>query len=215
MDRPLAVGVLASGEGRTLDGLARGAGAYRIAVVVVDRPGAGAVEVARRHGLAVADVGRPGASADAWGDRITAELEGREVGLVVLAGFLSILPRSWTARWHGRAVNLHPSLLPRFGGPGMHGARVHAAVLASGAKESGATVHLVTGDIDGGPAVARARIPVEEGDTVELLRERLRPVEIELLVRTVNEFASGRRPLPYPGGDERPGADLARPARRA
>jgi phosphoribosylglycinamide formyltransferase 1 len=215
MDRPLAVGVLASGEGSTLDGLARAVGRYRIALVVVDRPDAGAIEVARRHGLPVVDVGRSGTSADDWGDRITAELVRRGVDLVVLAGFLSILPLTWTDRWRGRAVNLHPSLLPRFGGPGMHGARVHAAVLAAGVPESGATVHLVTGDVDGGPAVAQARIPVRAGDTPETLRERLRPVEIDLLVRTLNEFASGARPLPYPGGDERPGAERARPVRRA
>jgi phosphoribosylglycinamide formyltransferase 1 len=214
MDGPLPVGILASGEGSTLDGLARGAGRYRIAVVVVDRAGAGAVAVARRHGLAVVDVGRPGARPDPWGDRITSELERNGVLLVVLAGFLSILPSSWTDRWRGRAVNLHPSLLPRYGGAGMHGLRVHAEVIAAGERETGATVHLVTGDVDGGPSVARARVPVLPGDTAETLRDRLRPVEIDLLVRTVDEFASGRRPLPYPGGDERPAADRAPADRR-
>jgi phosphoribosylglycinamide formyltransferase 1 len=202
MSAPLAIGVLASGEGTTLDALARAQGPYRVAVVLVDRPLVGAIEVARRHGLEVVDVGRPRKDPLAWADRVSDELARRGVELVVLAGFLSILPPTWEARWRGRAINVHPSLLPRFGGHGMYGLKVHAAVLAAGERESGATVHLVTGDVDGGPALARARVPVEPGDTPERLRDRIRPVEHELLVRTVTEFATGARPLPYSGGDD-------------
>jgi phosphoribosylglycinamide formyltransferase 1 len=215
MERPLAVGVLASGEGSTLDGLARAADRYRIALVVVDRPEAGAIDVARRNGLEVAEVGRPGSEPEAWGRRVTLELERRGVELVVLAGFLSILPLGFTDRWRGRALNLHPSLLPRFGGRGMHGLRVHAAVIASGAAESGATVHLVTGEVDQGPAVAQATVPVEPGDTPETLRARLRPVEVELLVRTVGEFADGSRPLPYSAGGDPRGVARGRTSRPA
>ncbi len=202
MPAPLEIGVLASGEGTSLDALARAQGTFRIALVVVDRPRAGAIEVARRRGLEVVEVGRPGPGPEVWAARISDELERRGVRLVVLAGFLSILPSSWATRWAGRAINLHPSLLPRFGGPGMYGLKVHAAVLAAGEHESGATVHLVTGDVDGGPAIARARVPVEPGDTPERLRERIHPVEVDLLVRTVQRFAAGAIPLPYSGGDE-------------
>jgi phosphoribosylglycinamide formyltransferase-1 len=84
----------------------------------------------------------------------------------------------------------------------MYGPRVHRAVLESGDRETGATVHLVTSDIDGGPIVAQERMPVLSGDTPETLRSRLHPVEVELLVRTIRRFANGELPLPYatPGG---------------
>ncbi len=199
MGSPLPIAVFASGEGTTLDALARAAGDYRIVLVVVDRPGVGALEVARRHGLPAIEVGRPRTQAEAWAARITRELEARGVALVVLAGFLSILPPSWAERWAGRAINTHPSLLPRFGGRGMYGLRVHAAVIASGATESGATVHLVTEATDAGPTIAQARVPVLPGDSPEVLRDRIHPVEIELLIGTIRAFATGARPLPYPG----------------
>ena len=86
----------------------------------------------------------------------------------------------------------------------MYGLKVHAAVLAAGETESGATVHLVTGAVDGGPAVAQARVPVRPGDTPESLRDRLRPVEVELLAATVRRFADGTLPLPYPSAADRP-----------
>lgn len=202
MGSPLPIAVFASGEGTTLDAIARAAGDYRIVLVVVDRPGVGALEVARRHGLPAIEVGRPGTQRDAWAARITRELEHHGVELVVLAGFLSILPPSWAERWVGRAINTHPSLLPRFGGRGMYGLRVHAAVIASGATESGATVHLVTEATDAGPPIAQARVPVLPGDSPETLRARIHPAEIELLIGTIRDFATGARPLPYSG--ERP-----------
>jgi phosphoribosylglycinamide formyltransferase 1 len=200
MGGPLAVGVLASGHGTTLDGLAEAADVYRVVVVVVDRPGVGAIEVARRHGIPVVEVGRPAGAPAAWAARVTDALVAHGVELVVLAGFLSILPESWVRRWQGRAVNLHPSLLPRFGGPGMYGLKVHAAVLAAGETESGATVHLSTTAVDGGPILAQARLPVLPGDTPESLRRRIHPLEVDLLVRTVREFATGARSLPASAG---------------
>jgi phosphoribosylglycinamide formyltransferase 1 len=196
MGPPLAVGVLASGRGTTLDGFAAAADLYRVVVVVVDRPGIGAIEVAHRHGIPVVEVGRPGSAPDPWANRVTDALVAHGVELVVLAGFLSILPESWVRRWQGRAVNLHPSLLPRFGGPGMYGLKVHAAVLAAGETESGATIHLSTTAVDGGPIVAQARLAVVPGETPESLRRRIHPLEVDLLVRTVREFATGARSLP-------------------
>jgi phosphoribosylglycinamide formyltransferase-1 len=207
MRAPLALGVLASGEGTTLDGLAAAiageSDSVRIALVVSDRPGATALERARRRGLATSVVPHRAADPEGWSRRITAELEGADVELVVLAGFLSILPESWVERWRGRAVNLHPSLLPRYGGRGMHGRRVHEAVLAAGDRETGVTVHLVTSDVDGGPSIAQQRVAVRPGDSPESLRGRLRPVEVQLLADTVRRFADGSLPLPYPGGDDR------------
>ncbi len=207
MRPPLRLAVLASGEGTTLEGLvaalAGESASLEIVIVVSDRPHARALDRARNLGLPTAVVEVDNADPAGWSGRLTAVLEGRDVELIVLAGFLAILPPSWVARWSGRAVNLHPSLLPRYGGRGMHGRRVHQAVLAAGDRESGVTVHLVTGTVDGGPAIAQQRVPVLPGDTAESLRNRLRPVEVELLASTLRRFARGELPLPYPGGDDR------------
>lgn len=170
----------------------------RIAIVVADRPHAPAIERARRHGLATLILPSRGVDRDEWAQRLTAALETQGVELVVLAGFLTILPPSWVEHWRGRAVNLHPALLPRHGGPGMYGLHVHRSVLESHEAETGATVHLVTGAVDGGPTIAQARLAIQPGDTPESLRARLHPVEVELLAETLRRFAEGALPLPYP-----------------
>lgn len=214
MRLPLRVGILASGEGTTFDGLAAALAPeperVRLVLLLSDRAGAPVLERAERRGIPTAVVAPSDGGDTAWAERITTELLAREVDLVVLAGFLAILPAPWVERWRGRAMNLHPSLLPRYGGRGMHGRRIHEAVLAAGDRETGATVHLVTGTVDGGPPVAQERLPVRPDDTPETLRERLRPVEVELLAATLRRFADGALPLPYPGGDDR-----ARDGRRA
>jgi phosphoribosylglycinamide formyltransferase 1 len=202
MPPALMLGVLASGEGTTLEGLADAfatdPSAVRIAVVISDRPGARVLERAQRRALPTAVVPLAGPVTDAWADRVTAELVAHHVDLIVLAGFLPILPPSWVERWQGRAINTHPSLLPRHGGRGMYGRRVHEAVLAAGDRETGATVHLVTNTLDGGPAVAQERMAVAPGDTPETLRARVRPLEVSLLAATILRFADRTLPLPYP-----------------
>jgi len=199
---PLPIAVLASGEGTTLDALAdlvqAGRLPARIVLVVSDRPQAPAIAKARRHGLPTVVLPSRGTPPDDWGRELTSELATRAVELVVLAGFLTILPPSWVERWRGRAVNLHPALLPRHGGPGMYGPHVHRSVLAAGDPETGATVHLVTTDVDGGPTLAQQRMPVLPGDTPESLRARLHPIEVALLADTLRRFADGTLPLPYP-----------------
>lgn len=201
MARALAVGVLVSGEGTTLDGLAEmAAGGHlpaRFALVVSDRPHAPAIERSRVRGLPTLVVPTHGVDPEGWAARLTVELEARGVELVVLAGFLSILPSSWVAHWRGRAINLHPSLLPRYGGPGMYGRKVLEAILAAHERTTGATVHLVTDEVDGGPPIAQERIPVVPDDTPETLRARLAPVEVRLLALTIRRFVEGTLPLPY------------------
>jgi phosphoribosylglycinamide formyltransferase 1 len=202
VSRTLIVGVLVSGEGTTLDAIAElatgGHLPVQLALVVADRPHAPAIERARRRGLPTLVLPTRGVPLDAWTRRLTAELTERGVELVVLAGFLTILPPDWVAAWQGRVINLHPSLLPRHGGPGLYGARVHEAVLAAGEGETGASVHLVTAEVDGGPVLAQARLKVQPDDTPETLRTRLHPVEVELLAATLRRFADGSLPLPYP-----------------
>lgn len=201
MTRTLPVAVLVSGEGTTLEALAElavgGHLPIRIVLVVSDRPHIPAIERARRRGLPTIVLPTRGVDPDVWSDRLTQELVDKGVELVVLAGFLSILPPRWVERWLGRAINLHPSLLPRYGGPGMYGPRVHRAVLASGDRETGATVHVVTSDVDAGPTVAQERLPVLPDDTPESLRARLHPVEVALLAATLRRFAEGELPLPF------------------
>ncbi len=201
MSRILTVAVLVSGEGTTLDALAEQASGghlpVRIALVVADRPHAPAIEKARRRGLATLVLPSRGVPAEDWGRRLSDELTAKGVELVVNAGFLTILPPNWVAAWRGRAINVHPSLLPLHGGRGLYGMRVHEAVLAAGERVTGATVHVVTDDLDRGPTIAQERIDVLPDDTPASLRARLHPVEVELLAATLRRFADGALPLPY------------------
>jgi len=216
--RPLSIAILASGEGTTLDALADRVGdgtlPARIALVLTNRADVGAIARARRHGLTTVVVPNRGVRTEEWADHVTQELTARGTELVVLAGFLAILPPSWVRRWSGRAINLHPALLPRYGGRGMYGDRVHRAVLASGDALTGVTVHLVTAAIDGGPILAQAKVAVLADDSPERLRARLHPIEVELVADTIRRFAEGALPLPYPEPDapappRRDGADDA------
>jgi phosphoribosylglycinamide formyltransferase 1 len=197
----LRIAVFASGAGTTLEALARAieSGTLHAALVLVvaDRPGAPALARAERRRVPTLVLPLRGRSAQNWSDALDLALSEHRVELVVLAGFLSILPEVWLRGWSGRAINLHPALLPKFGGRGLYGLKVHEAVLASGATESGATVHVVTAGVDDGPILAQRRVPVLPGDTPETLRERLRPVEHELLISAIGRFASGSLPLPY------------------
>jgi phosphoribosylglycinamide formyltransferase 1 len=201
MPRRLAIGVLASGEGTTLDALAeQAAGGHvpaRITMVISDRPYAPVLEKARRRGLATAVLPLKGTPEAKWTNQATKLLTDAGVELVVLAGFLSIVPPSFTKIWEGRAINIHPSLLPRYGGRGLYGDKVHAAVLAAGDRETGATIHLVTDDVDGGPVLAQQRVLIEPGDTPERLRHRVQAAERVALYSVIARFAEGEWPLPY------------------
>jgi phosphoribosylglycinamide formyltransferase 1 len=205
MARELPIAVLVSGEGTLLEALAAelraGPLPVRIALVVSDRPRAGAVERARRAGIPTECLPHAGLSDERWSLALDSLLRSRGVELVLLAGFLAVLPAELLARWAGRVINVHPSLLPRYGGPGMYGLNVHRAVLAAGDATTGATVHLVTRAVDAGPILAQRSLPVEVGETPERLRDRLRPVELELLTEVLGRFARGEWSLPHPAGD--------------
>jgi folate-dependent phosphoribosylglycinamide formyltransferase PurN len=116
------------------------------------------------------------------------------IGLVVLAGYLKLVPAGVVARFRWRMINVHPALLPDFGGAGMYGRRVHQAVLDSGAPASGASVHYVNEEYDRGPVIAQERVPVEPGDTPDTLAARVLVAEHRLLPKVVLELA--RRGLP-------------------
>ena len=118
------------------------------------------------------------------------------VDLVVLAGYMRMLGPRVLGRYRGRVLNVHPALLPAYGGRGMYGERVHAAVLAAGERVTGVTVHLVDEEYDQGPIVAQAEVPVLEGDTVESLRLRVLRREHELYPETLQKIATGEIELP-------------------
>ena len=120
---------------------------------------------------------------------ILATLEKHEVNLVILAGYMKKLGPGTLARYRGRVLNVHPALLPKYGGRGMYGARVHEAVLAAGDSESGATVHLVDEEYDRGPILAQRKIAVLMGDTPERLAARVLEVEHQLYVDTLQRIA--------------------------
>jgi phosphoribosylglycinamide formyltransferase 1 len=201
MARVLPVSFLVSGEGTTLDAIgetiAGGHLSVRVALVVADRPHVPAIEKARQRGFATTVIPTRGVPESEWTSHLTTALRAQGTELVVLAGYLSILPRPWVADWRGRVINLHPSLLPRYGGRGMYGPKVHAAVLAAGERETGATLHLVTDAVDAGPTLLQARIPIEPNDTPDTLRSRLHPIEVRLLADALRHFADGSWPLPY------------------
>lgn len=191
--RAARVAVLVSGGGTNLqallDALAAPAASARVVLVVSSRAGVGALDRAARADVPTLVLTDPADPAE-----LLAALEGAQADVVVLAGYLKKVPRQVVARFRHRMINIHPALLPNFGGPGMYGARVHAAVLASGKRESGVTVHYVDEEYDRGPIIAQRRVPVLADDTPETLAARVLTAEHELLPAVVLELA--RRGIP-------------------
>ncbi len=199
---PMRVAVAVSGRGSNLDALLRTLAPGRTAEVVLvlsNRPEAGGLDVARARGIPTV-VLHDSTDAEAWLDT----LERAHAELLVLAGYLKLVPPAVVARWRGRIINVHPALLPAFGGPGMYGRRVHEAVLRSGATESGASVHLVDEVYDRGQVLAQERVPVLPGDTPETLAARVLAVEHRLLPAVVLAAAEAGRPVPIPASDPCP-----------
>ena len=193
----LRVGVLVSGTGTTLQALIDACGGgevpAEIAVVVSNVPGAFALERAREAGIAAVTIDHRAFPAKAAFEAALREtLDAHRVGLVCLAGFLRILSPAFVGSFAGRVMNIHPALLPAFGGKGMYGDRVHEAVLASGARVSGCTVHFVTDVPDGGPIIAQAAVAVRDDDTPAALAARVRREELRLYPLAVRLFAEGR-----------------------
>jgi phosphoribosylglycinamide formyltransferase-1 len=189
------IAFLLSGHGSTLANLLErmeaGDVPGEVVVVLSDRAGAHGLEHARRRGIPVAVVERR-----AYPDRaaFSRALEGalrtHAPDLVVLGGFLSVF--RVPADLQGRILNVHPSLLPAFGGEGFFGDRVHRAVLEAGASVTGCTVHVVTNDVDEGPIVEQVEVPVEANDTVDALAARVQAAERELYPRVIRDFVTGR-----------------------
>ena len=173
------IAVLVSGGGTNLQALLDAEAAGRIphgeiVLVVSNKPGAYALERAKKAGVPAAVVSKQECGSQAaFEQRLQGILELDGVDMIILAGFMSILPQEFTAQWPNRILNVHPSLLPAFCGAGYYGLRVHEAALARGVKVTGATVHMVNEIPDGGPIVLQKAVEVLPGDTPETLQRRV------------------------------------------
>lgn len=182
--------VFASGGGSNLDAILRylrdiPAAPVAVRLVIADRP-CGALAKAAEAGIPTSVVDDP-----RDGEAMVDLLARHDISIVALAGYLRLVPMQVTVRYAGRMVNIHPALLPRHGGPGMYGRRVHAAVLAAGDAESGATVHFVDPQYDRGAPIAWARVPVEPDDTIDTLAARVLRAEHFLFPRVLHAVAAG------------------------
>lgn len=193
------IAVFVSGGGTNLQALIDAAAQGRIengrlALVVASNPGAYALERAAAAGIETLVFRRQDhAPAARYAEELARALAAREIGLIVLAGFLTVLPDEFCRRYENRILNVHPSLIPSFCGEGFYGLRVHEAALAKGVKVTGATVHFVSEVVDGGAIVAQKAVAVREDDTPETLQKRvMTEAEWQLLPQAVSDFCAGR-----------------------
>ncbi len=179
-----------SGFRAVVGAIAEGRLQARARLLVSNRRHAPALEFARAHGVPVRII--PTLPNERLADvRLCAALQRAQAQLVILSGYLRRLGPCTLGVFEGRILNIHPALLPNFGGEGMYGLRVHEAVIAAGAKVSGATVHLVDEAYDHGPVVAQREVPVLPGDTPQRLQARITAMEPELLIETLQAIAGG------------------------
>jgi phosphoribosylglycinamide formyltransferase-1 len=190
------IAVAVSGSGRTLENLVGSnlhGKSYRVSLVIASSKDCKAFGISRNLGIPVlvANFRTMAKAGDgsSWMFRFLGE---KEISLVVLAGFLKPFPCQ--ADWVGRIVNIHPALLPEFGGHGMYGMRVHEAVLKSGRRESGATVHFVTDEYDRGEIIARTLVPILSNDSADLIAERVFAAECKIYPTVIADLLAGKLP---------------------
>lgn len=199
MNSPLRLAVLASHGGSNMQAIMDNITAdrldARIVLVISNNSESGALERARRAGVPWRHIS---ARTHPEGEdaAITEAIRQSHADLVVLAGYMKKLGPRLLAAYSGRILNIHPALLPAYGGAGMYGIHPHEAVIAAGEKESGATVHLVTDEYDRGPILGQKRVPVLPGDTAETLQKRVLGVEHQIYSEVIQGIAEGRIRLP-------------------
>ena len=186
----LRVGVLGSTRGTALQGVldavADGSLDVELAVVISNKESAQILERAAKHGVRTLYVDATGLKRSEFDERVSAALQEVEVELVLLIGYMRIVTSGFVETWRGRLLNVHPSLLPAFGG--MMNLSVHEAVIASGVKETGCTIHQVTEEVDAGPIVLQKRCAVLPDDTPERLKERVQALEQEAFVEVLRSW---------------------------
>ncbi len=190
MPERVPLGLLISGRGSNMEAILKAAADPTFpaepVLVVSNRPDAAGLAIAAARGVPTAVVPhRAYPTREAFEDALDAVLRASGAQLVALAGFMRVLTEGFVARWRGRLLNIHPSLLPKY--PGLD---THARVLAAGEEESGATVHLVTGALDAGPILAQARVPVLAGDTPGTLAARVLEAEHRLYPEAIRAFVA-------------------------
>jgi phosphoribosylglycinamide formyltransferase-1 len=192
---PQAIVVLISGRGSNMRSLVAQSrlpdSPYRVASVLSDKPDAAGLAVARDLGIATRAIAAVEAATpaarEAYDERLAAAIDAYAPSLIVLAGFMRILSGQFVERYAGRILNIHPSLLPKY--PGLH---THRKALAAHDAEHGATVHFVTAELDGGPPVIQARVPVQPDDDEATLAARVQAVEHRIYPLAVGWFCDGR-----------------------
>lgn len=195
----LNIAVLVSGGGTNLQALidAEKRGEIvngKITCVISSKPGVYALERAEKNGISTVVIARSDYKDIAsYTAAVTKELQDRKADLVVYAGFMTILDSQIVKAFPGKMMNVHPALIPSFCGKGFYGLHVHEAVLESGVKLTGATVHFVTEECDGGPIIMQKAVPVLKGDTPEVLQKRvMQECEWKILPESVSLFCQGR-----------------------
>lgn len=184
--------VFASGSGTNfqsiIDAVQRGELSARISGLIANKAGIGAIERAEKHDIPVTVINPEDPGSDEGFEKdLLKQLEAWNTDLIVLAGYLKKIPASVINRYSNRILNIHPSLLPKYGGKGFYGSNVHEAVLAAGETESGCTVHIVTEEFDEGPVLAQTKVPVLKGDTPEDLAKRILKEEHKLYPETIQK----------------------------
>ena len=198
----LRIGVLVGAKGRgsnlmaILNAIEAGMLSGQVTVVIGSLKGAPALEAAAAAGVETVVVGTANRTDDEYADVLLRAITKRDVDLVVLAGYMRRLPDALTTAYAGRIINIHPSLLPAFGGHGMYGRKVHEAVRESGGAETGCTVHVVDNEYDHGAVVAQRWVDVLPEDSIDDIAARVLGAEHSLLVDVIGEICSGQRPLP-------------------
>jgi phosphoribosylglycinamide formyltransferase 1 len=186
----LKVGVLGSTRGTALQGvidaIASGALDVEIALILSDRATAPILQRAEQHGIRHLFLSAAGLTREEYDNRVTSALQEAGVELVLMVGYMRIVSPAFVAAWSGRLLNVHPSLLPAFGG--LMNKSVHEAVLASGVTETGCTIHQVTDDVDAGPIVLQKKCAVLPDDTVETLKDRVQALEQAAFVEVLRSW---------------------------
>ena len=193
----LSIGVFASGRGSNFQAILKaiegGKLDGRIVLLISNNENAGALQIAEKAGIPTAVISKPAfESRDAFIETMLLSLKEHGADTIVLAGYMKKIPPEVVSAYRNRILNIHPALLPSFGGKGMWGHHVHESVLDAGCKVSGVTVHVVDEVYDRGPIVAQRCVPVEEGDTPDDLAARVLRTEHQLYAEALQLFAEGR-----------------------
>lgn len=176
--------IFVSGGGSNLQTLLNSNAKDSIKIVIADRPAFG-LERAEKAGIETELISRKELGKNKLSAEIDKVMAKYSIDLIILAGYLSIFTEDFSAKWRGKMINIHPSLLPKYGGMGMYGIRVHRAVLEAGDRESGCTVHYLGEGVDNGEIIMQSTVPVRENDTPESLQKRVLAEEHQLLPKAV------------------------------